>query len=213
LDQSAKFGAEVGLARRTQAMTVRQVAVRAGVAWTTVARTELGDPRLSLDLLVAVGEAVGLDLVVNAYHGRTPSLRDTGQLTMAELLVGMAHGSLKPSIELSVGPHGEAIDVVFFGPIEIVAMEIERLYTDHQAQFRRADRKREMLASQHQRPVRLVMVVQDTERNRTAVDPHLDLIRTSLPAGSREILRALRTGAPVGRDGLLWLRQSQKRSR
>jgi hypothetical protein len=51
------------------------------------------------------------------------------------------------------------------------------------------------------------MVVEDTERNRAAVAPHLAFIRTALPARSREILKSLRTGEPLGRDGLLWLRR------
>lgn len=188
-------------------MTVRQVAARAGVAWETVARSELGDPKLSLDLLAAITEAVGLDLVLSVYPGRPPSLRDTGQLALARMLIGIAHPSLTPELEVNIGPHGESIDLVFFGPSEIIAFEIERLYTDHQGQYRRANGKREALAARHQRPVRLVLAIQDTRRNRAAVDRHEPVIRTSLPAGSREILRAIREGTPLGRDGLLWLRK------
>lgn len=160
--------------------------------------------------MTAVAEAAGLDLVIRAYPGRPPSLRDTRQLGLAEVLCAQAHPSWRPAIELGVGDHGEAIDLCFFGASEIVACEIERMALDGQAQYRRANGKRLTLAARHQRPVRLVMVFEDTSRNRSALKPHIDLVRISLPAGSREILAALRAGRPLDSDGLLWLRPRRR---
>jgi hypothetical protein len=54
--------------------------------------------------------------------------------------------------------------------------------------------------------VRLVLVIEDTRRNRELVAPHAELIRTALPATPGEILRSIRQGTPLGRDGLLWVR-------
>lgn len=195
------------LARVTQAMSRQQVADRAGVSWATQVRVELGDPRLGIETICAVTEVVGLDLVLRTYPGRHPSLRDTGQLALAEQLAGQAHPSWHAQLEVAAGQQGQAIDIGFFGPEEIIAMEIERMASDFQAQYRRADEKRQRLAGQHRRPVRLVLVIEDTPRNHTAVEPHLALIRTTLSAGSREILKSLRVGEPLGRDGLLWLRR------
>ncbi|MDQ2688718.1 MAG: hypothetical protein M3Y29_00400 [Chloroflexota bacterium] len=205
-DQVSKVGADVRLSRSTNGMTVRQAADRAGVAWSTQARVELGDPGVTVETLCAVTEAVGLDLVLKTYEGRRPSLRDTGQLAMAEQLCARVHPSLRPTVELLVGQHGEAIDVALFGADEIVACEIERMIVDLQDQYRRADRKRQALAAMHQRPVRLVVVLEDTRRNRAAFARHADFIRSVLPAGSREILAALGADRPLGRDGVLWLR-------
>lgn len=205
--QSAKIGDEVLLARVTLALTRQQAADRAGVSWSTEARVELGDQGVSIGTMCAVAEAVGLDIVVKAFEGRQPSLRDTGQLELAELLRTEAHPSLNVTIELAIGEHGQAIDEAFFSAQEIIATEIERMATDFQGQYRRAERKREALQAQHQRPVRLVMTFEDTRRNRAALEPHLTFIRTALPAGSREVLAALRTGTPLGRDGLLWIRR------
>lgn len=206
-EQSAKVGAEVRLARVTLAMSAAEVARRAGVSGSTQARVERGDPNVSVTTACAVSEAVGLDLVLQSYPGRTPSLRDTGQLVHAQKLCSEAHALWQPNIELLIGRHGEAIDVVLFGPMEIWAVEIERMATDFQGQHRRADRKRDTLAAQHQRPVRLVLAVEDTRRNRAALEPHLPFIRTTLPAGSREVFAALRGGRPLGRDGLVWVRR------
>lgn len=188
-------------------MTVRQAADRAGVAWSTQSRAEDGDPNLGLVTMCAIGEAVGLDVVITVYEGRRPSLRDTGQLTIVERLCGEAHPIWQPAAELLVGQHGEAIDTAFFGPAEIIASEVERLASDFQGQYRRADRKRQLLAERHQRPVRLVLVIEDTRANRRALEPHLEFIRSVLPADSRGVLRGLRSGKPLGRDGLLWRRR------
>lgn len=165
---------------------------------------------MAVETLCAVTEAVGLDLVLRAYEGQAPSLRDTGQLELAQQLWEEAHASWQPSMELAVGEHGQAIDLCFFGPSEILAVEIERLAIDWQAQPRRADVKRRSLASRHQRPVRLVMAVEDRRRNRAALAAHLGVVRVALPAGSREVLAALRRGRPLGRDGLLWIRRRRK---
>lgn len=184
-----------------------QVARLAGVSWQTVARAESGDPRITFLTVCAVGEAVGLDVVVRGYPGTGPRLRDTGQLEIANLLIAVLHGTWRSVVELQVGPHGEAIDLVCFGASEILAIEIERLLVDWQAQLRRADAKRAALAAQHQRPVRLVVAVEDMPRNRRALEPHLEVVRSTFPAGSREVLRALRSGSELGSDALLWVRR------
>jgi DNA-binding XRE family transcriptional regulator len=210
--QSAHIGADVKSARLNLGMSRRQVAAQAGVSWATEVAIELGQPGARLDTICAVTESVGLDLVLRTYPGRQPSLRDTGQLEYAELLVRLAHQLWKPEIELSVGPHGESVDVAFFGQVEILDVEIERMAADFQDQYRRGDAKRQMLGALHQRPVRFVMAIEDTQRNRRAVAPHAGLIRTALPSGTREILACLRTGAPLGRDGLLWVRRRRFRA-
>jgi hypothetical protein len=168
---------------------------------------ELGDPGVTITTLCAVAEAVGLDVVLRTYPGRGPTLRDTGQLALAEQMCAQAHAGWQPNIELAVGAHGEAIDVALFATREIWAVEIERMAIDFQAQYRRADRKRAILAALHQRPARLVMIVEDSRRNRAALEAHLAFIRATLPAGSREVLTALRTARPLGRDGLAWVRR------
>lgn len=207
VNQAGRWGDEVHLARIGLGMSKRTAARRAGIAWATWDAAERGNPGTTLATLTSMGEAVGLDLVLNAYPGRSPSLRDTGQLEHAQAIVATAHGSWQAALELSVGPHGRAIDLVLFGPTEILAIEIERLALDYQAQYRRADEKRQLLAAEHRRPVRLVMLIEDTRRNRDAMAPHLDLVGRSLAGGTREVLAAIRNGEPLGRDGLLWRRR------
>lgn len=204
---AAQVGSDIETSRLSLAMTIEEVARHAMVAPSTVVRVCNGDGGVHLDTLCAVADSVGLKISVKAFPGRQPSLRDSGQLRIAEYLVALAHPSLHPSLELPVGdPFGRAADLVFFGPEEIMHKEIERRLPDFQAPYRAATVKRDALQARHARPVRLVMVIEDTRRNRALVAPHAELIRTALPAASFDVLRSVRSGTPLGRDGLLWVR-------
>lgn len=206
-EQCGRIGLEIKGARAVHGLSLQAAADRAGVAWSTALRLEGGDPNASVATLTALTEAVGLDLVLRAYPGRPPSLRDTGQLTLVRALLARIHASIKPTIELGIGTRGESVDVALFGAEEIVCVEVETRIVDFQEQYRRAIRKRDAVAAMHRRAVRLVLAVEDTRRNRTAMAPHLELVRTALPAGSREVLGALGGGGVVGRHGLLWIRR------
>ena len=204
--QARRIGEEIAVECAVRGMTRQQVADRAGVSWATVTQVELGAPTVGVDTLCAVAEAVGLDLVLRVYPGAPATLRDTGQLAAAEALISQADARWQPQLEVRVGTHGEAIDLVLFGTDEIQAHEIERSLGNFQAQLRRADQKRAALAAQHHRPVRLVLVIEDTKRNRDAVAAHEAAIRTALPGGSRDVLRSVRSGDTLGRDAILWIR-------
>lgn len=198
-------GREIVLARTNQGLSVRAAARLAGVSPTTQRRVEAGSPSVRVDVMCRVAAAIGLKVWGKSFPVREPSLRDTGQLRLAEILMRLAHAGLRPVMELGIGNH-RSIDLVLFGAEEILAIEIYRLLADFQAQFRAADAKRMELAAAHQRPVRLVVAVEDTRRNRRLVAEHAVAIGVALPAGSRAVLNSLRTGTPLGADGLVWIR-------
>jgi transcriptional regulator with XRE-family HTH domain len=206
-DQAAPIGRDVRVARTASGLSRADAARRAGVSRSTWERVELGSPTATLTTLCAVTDAVGLDLVIRAHPGRGASLRDRGQMAIADYLAGIAHPAWTVSLEVTAGQFGQAIDQVFWGPDEILGIEIIRHMADHQAQHRSGSLKRDWLADQHRRPVRLVLAVEDLRSNRAALSPHIGLIKSVLPAGSRQIMDALRTGRPLGSDGLLWVRR------
>jgi hypothetical protein len=177
------------------------------VARSTVERLWRGDASMQVDTLAAVLAEAGLDLVLQAYEGGTVSLRDTGQMEIAEAIRRMCSSGWRPVTEVAAGPFGRSADLVLYGPEEVIHIEIERGGSDFQRQERSAKRKREALAVNEARPVRLVLAVEDVRSNRAALAPHAALIRAQYPAGSREITAALRGGHRLGRDGLLWIRR------
>ncbi len=205
--QAEAIGQEIRLARIERGLRRSAASRRAGISADTQRRVELGDPSATMATLCVVAQAVGIDVVLRGYPGRGPSLRDTGQLGIAELIRAVAHPSWNVALEVPAGERGEAIDLVLFGSREIVAVEIDRMLVDFQAQYRRNVRKRDHLAGRHQRPVRLVMLIEDTRRNRAVHAAHATLLTSVLPAVSREVLQAVRTGRPLGRDGLAWIRR------
>ena len=208
---ATRIGADIETARTGLASSIEAVARRAAVAPSTVVRVINGDGGVHLDTLCAVATAVGLRINVKAFPAEQPGLRDSGQLHIAQYLIAQAHQSLKAALEVPVGDDfGRAVDLAFFAPTEIVIHEIERALPDYQAPKRAAMLKRDALQARQDRPVRLVLVVEDTKRNRSLVEPHTAVIRADLPATSAEILRALRTGTGLGRDGLLWVRPWRK---
>lgn len=204
----AELAKEVRLARATLGMSRRQVARLAGISSSTLASVEAGKASVQVDTVASVCAAVGLRLWARAYPAKAPSLRDTGQLELVMAVTGQAHTAWRSAMEHVVdAKSGRAADLILFGPEEIQHQEFERVLVDWQGQLRSGRVKQELFAEMHQRPVRFVLVVEDTRHNRAILEPHMGSIRAELPAGSREIWRSVRTGVPLGRDGLLWLRR------
>jgi len=172
--------------------------------WT---RIERGVPAASLRTLCSAADAVGLDLVVRTYPGQRPTLRDRAQLDLAQRLSGVSHQSMAHELEVPAGDHGESVDLIFWAPLEILAVEIVRRIVDFQAQYRSLSLKRDWLARQHARPVRLILALEDLRANREALVGHRQLIRATLPAGTHQLMAALRTGRELGTDALVWLRR------
>lgn len=198
---------EFRTARAGLALSIDQVARRARVAPSTVKRVLDGDGGVHLDTLCAIADAIGLSISVKAFPGPQPSLRDSGQLAIARHLIERCARSYRAAIEVPVGdPYGRAADLVLLGPDEIVHVEIERRIADLQAMLRAASVKRDALQARHARPVRLVIAIEDTRRNRTMLAPHRSVIAFALPVGSAAVARAIRLGAALRGDGIWWVR-------
>lgn len=165
-NQVRRMAAELVTSKASLKLSDRELARRSGVARSTVRRVLLGDPSTQVDTLAAVLEAAGLDLVLQAFQGPTVSLRDTGQMEIADAIRQAASPAWRGVTEVAAGPYGRSADLVLYGPQEVIHVEIERGATDFQAQERSAKRKREALAAKETRPVRLVLALEDTRPNR-----------------------------------------------
>jgi hypothetical protein len=96
--------------------------------------------------------------------------------------------------------------MVLVGASEIIHLEIERALFDVQAQLRRGLLKRDALSQRHDRPVRFVLAIPDTARNRRHLTTVGDLLRRTLPQTSKTVWARIRDGRPLGADGVLVLR-------
>jgi hypothetical protein len=109
-------------------------------------------------------------------------------------------------MEVPVAPgDARAADLLLISSDEVLHIEVERALVDLQAQLRAAQRKRSVLADGYDRPVRLVIGLPDTRRARSIVRSLQPAIQAALPQTSAQARRAIRSGMPLGADGLLFI--------
>jgi transcriptional regulator with XRE-family HTH domain len=207
----ARFSRELVAARAVAGLTQREVARRAGVSQSLVSLLETGRAIPSLGRMHRLAAATGHDLSIRLFPGSGVRLRDSGQLAVADQIRAATHASWRIRLEVPIGaqPDRRAADMILETAAELVAVEVERVLLDFQAQFRAAQLKRATLAERSGRSVRLVMALPDTRRNRAVIEAHRSILETALPTPSRRIWASLRSGSPVGGDGLLWVRRGR----
>ncbi len=207
-----RFGHELRIARVTAGLTQAQLGSVTGVTQQLVSLVELGDPQVSLDVRCRLAAGCGHELGWRLYPVATVRLRDSGQLGLAQSIVQSLHGTWQARLEVPVSPgSAQAADILIARPDELVQIEVERSLVDFQAQLRVAQLKRESLAQGHDRPIRLIIAVPDTTATRNRLGPYADVLRKTMPTTSRRIASALRSGEPVGGDGILFVRAPRRR--
>lgn len=176
-----------------------------------VSDAERGDACVSLEARCRLAAASGYELGWRLHPVASVSLRDSGQLAIVRAIVLAAHPNWKAEIERPVSPGSlRAADLVLSLPHELVHIEVERALVDAQAQVRAAQVKRAELARADPRPIRLVIALPETRLSRRRLAPISDLIGHTLPMRSRDIWHAIRRGAPVGADGILFVRPERE---
>lgn len=208
---AGSFGRELRIARMSAGLTQASLARRAGVSQQLASWAELGRGDISLEARCRLAAACGHELGWRLYPVATVRLRDSGQLGLAQAIVGAAHPTWRPRVEVPVAAgDARAADLLLTGPIEIIHIEIERALVDFQAQLRSAQIKRELLATQEERPIRLVIAVPDAPSSQARLAPFSQLITQTMPATSRTIWRAIRGGEPLNTDGILFVRAPRR---
>jgi transcriptional regulator with XRE-family HTH domain len=205
---SRAFRRELRVACDAAGLSQRRLAARAGISASRLNRVLLGSVATDLDLAERLVQRTGHRLMLRVLPADGVRLRDSGQLAIAERIVREAHASWRRRLELPVGrpPDRRAADLVLDSPAAAIHIEIERRLNDLQAQLRAAQLKRASLSELLGQRVRLVLALSDTTANRQAVAPFSTLLAEALPIGRRGIWAAIRSGEPLGGDGLLWVR-------
>jgi transcriptional regulator with XRE-family HTH domain len=204
-----RVGRELRIARVTLGLSQVELARRVGIPQSSISEIERGALAANLARHSRLAAAVGMQLSVRLYPNGQIGLRDSGQLSIAQLLIAQAHAAWRPILEHPIGqaPDLRAADLVLISSVEVIHVEIERNLGDFQAQLRGGTLKRNDLATRYAQPVRFVLVLPDTARLRRIVQAYAPAITAAMPRNSREVLTALRSGEPLGADGLLWVRE------
>jgi transcriptional regulator with XRE-family HTH domain len=200
-----RLGEELRVARVAAGLSQAQLGRRAGVSQPLVSAVERGTRGASIEVASRLASGCGCELALRLFPGDGVSLRDSGQLAMAEALVVAASPIWHARLETPVSSSDRrAADLVFEGPNEILHVEIERRLVDLQAQLRSATLKRDALAARYALPVRLILALPDRRSARTVVEQMGAVLDRALPVGSARIRRSLGTGEPVDGDGILF---------
>ena len=195
-------------------LTQRRVGQLAGVSQQLVSLAERGDAGVNLDERCRMAAAAGHELGWKLYPVATVTLRDSGQLTLAQAILAPMSKHLTGRLEVPVAVGDlRAADILITAPTELIHVEVERTLFDLQAQLRAAQLKREVLARDSSLPVRLVIAVPDSPRVRADLAAIPQIVRAAFPIPSRQIAAALRNGTPLGGDGLLFVRPARRTRR
>ncbi|MGZ6255659.1 MAG: helix-turn-helix transcriptional regulator [Candidatus Limnocylindria bacterium] len=204
-----RFGHDIRDARRAVGLTQGQLASRTGISQPMISRIERGAYAADLRAMTRLARGVGQQLSVRLYPADGIRLRDSGQLSLAEVIRAAAHSTWRVSLEVPVAspPDRRAADMVLANTNGLLLVEIERGLRDLQAQLRAAQLKRVALSERLGRKVTLMLAIPDSATARLAVAPHTPILRGAMPVTSRAAWAAIRSGSSVDGDALLWVRR------
>jgi DNA-binding XRE family transcriptional regulator len=181
-------------------MTQARLAHLVGGSQSTISRIERGVASADLRLHAAIASVLGLEFVANVYPVGSP-VRDAGHVRLMGRLRALLPAEYRWRTEVPLPFPGDsrALDAVVAAPPIDAAFELETRLLDAQALVRRAT-----LKLRDAGVTSMVLVLPGTRANRDAVAAAEPTLRGSFPAGSREILAALRTGQTPLRSGILF---------
>jgi transcriptional regulator with XRE-family HTH domain len=204
---ATSFGRELRIARMNAGLTQGEMAKLAGISQQQGSLVERGIGDTTLVIRARLAAACGHELGWRLYPVATVRLRDSGQLALAQVILAAAHPSWQARLEVPISPGDpRAADLLLVGSTEIIHVEIERALVDFQAQLRSAQLKREALAANEAKPIRLVIAVPARPATTERQAPFAQLIRQTMPATSKGMWRAIRSGQPLEGDGILFVR-------
>ena len=171
-----------------------------GLSRSALERLETGARRSTIQELASIGTVVGLDVRLRAYPAGDP-VRDAGQLRLLERLRSRLHQQLGWLTEVPLPVDGDrrAWDAVIRGDGWSIGVEAETVLDDLQAVERRITLKQRDGGVD-----RVIVLVADTRRNRTALAaaPHAF---AGFSRDARTVLRAVADGRDPGCSAIVVL--------
>ena len=202
----ADAGRELRLARHNAGLTLEATGRRLGWSKTKLSRIERGrNPRVSLEDLVLIGSMVGVRPSIRFFPSVRP-IRDEAQLQLLATLTRRMHPRWTHRQEVPMPRAGDLRAADQLSTIDGCRLMIEACtrFADAQAQIRAARAKQRDLGAD-----RLLLLIEDTHTNRTAVLAAMPAVRPSFAVPARAMLAALAGGRDPGGDGLVLLRRSR----
>lgn len=214
----AQVGEDIRRLRLEAGITLTLLAVVAGVHRSHLARIEAGRARPSLEVLTAIGVALGADLSVRYFAGSGPRLHDRFQAVMIETLLGGLDRRWKTDLEVPVTqPARGVIDLVLTdrsSPVIVATeaqSELRRLEQQIRWSTEKADGLAQRLANEptaaNGRLVSRMLLLRSTVATRELARRFEATLSAAFPARSADIVSApTRPGSPWPGPGIAWVR-------
>jgi transcriptional regulator with XRE-family HTH domain len=212
----AQIGGDLGRIRIDAGVSVAGLARVVGVDDAHIGRIEAGVANPSLEVLVALGVALGADLGVRYFAGSGPRIHDRFQAPIQEALLRALHPRWRPDLEVPVErPARGVIDSVLWDSVTriVVAAEIQSDLQRLEQQLRWGHEKAEALALrvaasiEHPRQVSQLLVLRSTVRTRELARQYDATMRTAFPARTADAFDALRSpDQPWPGSAIVWAR-------
>lgn len=190
-----RIASDIRQARDDAGLSLRRVAVAAGVSHATLSALERDTHDPTIEVLARVGSALGMDLSVRLYPGTGPLIRDHFQAAMIEALLRALEGGWRATPEVWVTrPVQGVIDVVLEPPAvdePLVSVEAHSELRRLEQQLRWAGAKSGALEMARGRAVSQLLLLRDARRTRAIVAEHAATVRAAYPARPADALAAL----------------------
>ena len=225
------LGADVAALRESSGLSMRALALAAGISPSTQAAIEAGTHSPSIEVLARVADALGARLGVRLFPGTGPRIFDHLQAGMLKALLQELHSRWDRRLEVPV--YGQArgvIDLVLEDARErvVVACEAQSQLRRLEQQVRWASMKADALAEArhpagardraeerdraHHGPgpdsqpevVSQLLLLRSTQSNRHVVSEFGELLMAAYPARYADLIAALTGTAPWPGSGLVW---------
>ncbi len=195
------------------------LAMVVGIHKSYLARIEAGQARPSLDVLTAIGVALGADLNIRYFPGAGPRLHDRFQAAMTETLLRSLDPRWRASVEVPVThPSRGVIDVVLTDQSTRVAVacevysELRRLEQQVRWSAEKADGLARQIAVEApdspSRTVSRLLVLRSTVATREIARTFEATLVTAYPARAHDVFIALTSGhASWPGPGIVWMHQ------
>ena len=196
-----RIGDELRHARLTAGLSQRELGAAAGLSQPHISRIERFERQPAwLEELATQCAALGLRVSIKLYPDGSP-VRDAGQLRLLARLRAELSVAWRWRSEALIGGLGDlrAWDVRLDGPGS-VGIDAETRLHDVQAVQRRVAAK-----ARDSNVQRVVVLVARTRPNESVLREHAEALASTFPAGTREVMAALRAGRLPPRDGLVSL--------
>ena len=212
-----QIGEDIRRIRMQAGVSLGELSAIVGVHKSHLARIENGEAQPSLDVLSAIGVALGADLSVRYYPGSGPRIHDRFQAPMVETLLSALDPRWGAELEVPIlRPSRGVIDIVLterMGPA-VIATEVQTEMRRLEQQLRWSAEKADGLAARltdEQRSiptsVSRLLVLRSTVALREIARRYSTTLATAYPARSHDCVLALTSAnAPWPGAGIVWMR-------